>query len=47
MLDHATVANLNSLKLLGFAEGLHEQLNRPELLALSFEEGSPCSWIAR
>ena len=38
MLDHATVANLNSLKLLGFAEGLHEQLNCPELLALSFEE---------
>lgn len=38
MLDHATVANLNSLKLLGFAEGLQEQLNRPELLALSFEE---------
>lgn len=38
MLDHATVANLNTLKLLGFAEGLHEQLNRPELLALSFEE---------
>lgn len=38
MLDHATVANLNALKLLGFAEGLQEQMNRPELLTLSFEE---------
>jgi len=38
MLDHATVANLNSLKLLGFAEGLQEQMNQPTLLALSFEE---------
>lgn len=38
MLDHATVANLHSLKLLGFAEGLQEQVNHPELLALSFEE---------
>jgi DNA replication protein DnaC len=38
VLDHATVANLNALKLLGFACGLQEQMNRPELLALSFEE---------
>ena len=38
MLDHATVANLRSLKLLGFADGLLQQMGQPEALAMSFEE---------
>ena len=38
MLDNATLANLNALKLLGFAEGLQEQRGQPGLLAMSFEE---------
>ena len=38
MLDHATVANLRALKLLGFADGLTEQMAQPDVLALSFEE---------
>ena len=38
MLDHATVANLRTLKLTGFAEGLLEQMGQPETLAMSFEE---------
>jgi len=38
MLDHATVANLRALKLLGFADGLLEQMGQPETLAMSFEE---------
>ncbi len=36
MLDHATVANLRALKLLGFADALLEQMGQPE--TLSFEE---------
>ena len=38
MLDNATLANLNALKLLGFAEGLQEQKRQPELIAMSFDE---------
>ena len=38
MLDNATMANLNTLKLLGFAEGLQEQRSRPELVAMAFDE---------
>ncbi len=38
MLDNATIANLNALKLLGFAAGLQEQRDQPGLLAMSFEE---------
>jgi len=38
MLDNATIANLNALKLLGFAEGLQEQRGQPDLLAMSFDE---------
>lgn len=38
MLDNATITNLHSLKLLGFAEGLQEQRGQPGLLTMSFEE---------
>lgn len=38
MLDNATVANLNTLKLPGFAEGLQQQMAQPECLAMTFEE---------
>ena len=38
MLDNATLANLNALKLFGFAEGLQEQKTQPEMLAMTFEE---------
>ncbi|MCL4746651.1 MAG: IS21-like element helper ATPase IstB [Burkholderiaceae bacterium] len=38
MLDNATVANLRSLKLLGFADGLLQQMGQPEALAMTFEE---------
>jgi len=38
MLDNATIANLQTLKLLGFAEGLQEQRGQPSLLTMSFEE---------
>lgn len=38
MLDNATVANLRALKLLGFADGLLQQMGQPEALAMSFEE---------
>lgn len=38
MLDNATLANLNALKLHGFAEGLQEQRAQPESLALTFDE---------
>jgi DNA replication protein DnaC len=38
MLDNATLANLNALKLLGFAEGLQEQRGQPELVAMTFDE---------
>jgi DNA replication protein DnaC len=38
MLDNATIAHLNALKLLAFAEGLQEQREQPDTLAMSFEE---------
>jgi len=38
MLDNATLASLNALKLFGFAEGLQEQKAQPEMLAMTFEE---------
>lgn len=38
MLDNATLAHLNALKLLGFAQGLQEQRRQPETLAMSFDE---------
>jgi len=38
MLDNATLANLNALKLLGFAEGLQEQRRQPDMVAMSFDE---------
>jgi len=38
MLDNATIANLNALKLLGFAEGLQEQRAQPDLVAMTFDE---------
>lgn len=38
MLDNATMANLNALKLLGFAEGLQEQRAQPDLVAMTFDE---------
>jgi DNA replication protein DnaC len=38
MLDNATMANLNALKLLGFARGLQEQRGQPELVAMTFDE---------
>ncbi|HMN80050.1 MAG TPA: hypothetical protein PKA20_08980 [Burkholderiaceae bacterium] len=34
MLDHATLANLNALKLFGFAEGLQQQKSQPEMLTM-------------
>ena len=38
MLDNATMANLNALKLLGNACGLQEQRGQPELVAMTFDE---------
>lgn len=38
MLDNATLAHLNSLRLLGFAEGLQEQRRQPEVQAMTFDE---------
>ena len=38
MLDNATMANLNALKLLGFPRGLQEQRGHPELVAMTFDE---------
>lgn len=38
MLDNATLANLNALKLVGFADGLQEQRSRTDLHAMTFEE---------
>lgn len=38
MLDNATIANLNALKLLGFAEGLQEQRRQPDVVAMTFDE---------
>ena len=38
MLDNATIANLNALKLLGFAEGLQEQRGQPDMVAMTFDE---------
>ncbi|HEU4694970.1 MAG TPA: IS21-like element helper ATPase IstB [Vicinamibacterales bacterium] len=38
MLDNATIANLNALKLLAFAQGLQEQRGQPEVQAMTFEE---------
>ena len=38
MLDNTTVANLNALKLLGFAEGLQEQRGQPDMIAMTFDE---------
>ena len=38
MLDNATLAHLNALKLFGFAEGLQEQKAQPETLAMTFDE---------
>jgi len=38
MLDNATIANLNALKLLGFAQALQEQRGQPDTQALSFDE---------
>ena len=37
MLDNAAVANLNTLKLPGFDEGLQQQMAQPECLAMTFE----------
>ena len=38
MLNQATIANLRTLKLLAFADGLQEQMGQPEMLAMTFEE---------
>ncbi len=38
MLDNATLANLRALKMLGFADGLQQQMGHPEVLSMSFEE---------
>ena len=38
MLDNATLANLNALKLVGFADGLQEQRARTDVHTMSFEE---------
>ncbi len=38
MLDNATLANLRALRMIGFADGLQQQMGQPEVLGLSFEE---------
>lgn len=38
MLDNATIANLRTLRLHGFADGLQQQMAQPETLQMSFEE---------
>lgn len=38
MLDHATLANLRALRMIGFADGLQQQMGQPEVLGLCFEE---------
>lgn len=38
MLDNATLANLRALRMIGFADGLQQQMGQPEVLVLSFEE---------
>ena len=38
MMNHATLAQLRALKLPGFAAALEEQISRPGIQALSFEE---------
>lgn len=38
MMDQATLANLRTLKLLAFADGLELQREQPDALAMSFEE---------
>ncbi|MCC6629497.1 MAG: ATP-binding protein [Chloroflexi bacterium] len=38
MLDYATLANLNALKLFGCAEGLQQQKSQPEMLTMAFDE---------
>lgn len=38
MLDNATLASLNALKLFGFVQGLEQQKAQPEMLAMTFDE---------
>ena len=38
MLDQTTIAHLRTLKLLGFAEALQQQLAQPAAHAMAFEE---------
>lgn len=38
MLDNATLAGLNALKLFGFVQGLEQQKAQPETLAMTFDE---------
>jgi DNA replication protein DnaC len=38
MLDQATMTHLRALKLLAFADGLQQQMEQPDTLAMTFEE---------